>query len=278
MHTVAILGAGDLGGALARTLASGDGVSRILLIDEARSVAVGKALDIRQTGPIESYDTAVEGTDDVTAASGVDLVVLADRYGLAELSGEAALPLLDRVARMAPAAPLVLAGATHHALMTLAIKELKLPPHRLIGSAPVAAAAAARALMAPALDASPVDIGIPILGLPPTWVLAWDRASSAGAPVEMPPHAAARVEQVLAASWPPGPYSLASAASSVIRAALTASRRRFCCFQATPFGSIHPVVFAAPVTLGPSGIVAVAVPELTPRQRVALESTVLART
>ena len=81
MHTVAILGAGDLGGALARTLASGDGVSRILLIDEARSVAMGKALDIRQTGPIESYDTAVEGTDDVHAASGVDLVVLADRHG-----------------------------------------------------------------------------------------------------------------------------------------------------------------------------------------------------
>lgn len=278
MHTVAILGAGDLGGALARTLASGDWVSRILLVDDARSVAMGKALDIRQTGPIEAYDTAVEGTDDVNAASGVDLVVLADRHGQAELSGDAALALLDRVARLAPVAPLVLAGAAHHALMTLAIKELKLPNQRLIGSASVAAAAAARALMAPALNASPVDIGIPILGLPPTWVLAWDRACSAGAPVEMPPHAAARVEHVLAASWPPGPYSLASAASAVIRAALTTSRRRFCCFQATPFGSINPVVFAAPVTLGPSGIVAVALPELTPRQRVALESTVLART
>jgi malate/lactate dehydrogenase len=277
MHTVAILGAGHLGGALARTLASGDGVSRILLIDDARSVAMGKALDIRQTGPIESYDTVVEGTDDVHAAAGVDLVVLADRHGQAELSGDATLPLLDRVAGLAPAAPLVLAGASHHALMTLAIKELKLPTQRLIGSASVAAVAAARALMAPALDASPVDIGIPIVGLPPAWVLVWDRACSAGAPVEMPPHAAARVEQLLAASWPPGPYSLASAASSVIRAALAGSRRRFCCFQAIPFGSVHPVVFAAPVTLGPSGIVAVALPELTPRQRVALESTVLAR-
>ena len=278
MHTVAILGAGDLGGALARTLASGDGVSRIVLIDDARSVAIGKALDISQTGPIESYDTSIEGTDDIHAASGVDLVVLADRHGQPELSRDAALPLLDRVARMAPAAPLVLAGASHHALMTLAIKELKLPTQRLIGSAPVATAAAARALIAPALDASPVDIAIPIIGLPPAWVLLWDRACSAGAPVEMPAHAAARVEQLLAASWPPGAYSLASAAAAVIRAILTASRRRFCCFQATPFGSIHPMVFAAPVTLGPSGIVAIALPELTPRQRVALESTVLART
>ena len=277
MHTVAILGAGDLGGALARTLASGDAVSRIVLIDEARTVAAGKALDIRQTGPIESYDTAIDGTDDLNQASVADVVVLADRHSQPELSAEAGLALVERVARMA-GIPLVFAGAGHHLLMTLAIKELKLPTPRLIGSAPVAAAAAARAMMAPALDASPVDVAIPILGLPPTWVLAWDRACSAGAPVDMPPHAAARVEQVLAASWPPGAYSLASAAAAVVRAILTSSRRRFCCFQATPFGSIHPVVFAAPVTLGPSGIASVAVPELTPRQRVGLESTVLART
>ncbi len=276
MHTVAILGAGDLGGALARTLASGDAVSRIVLIDDARAVAVGKALDIRQAGPIESYDTAIDGSDDLHEVAGADVVVLADRHGQPELSGEAGLALVDRVVRMA-SAPLVFAGAGHHVLMTLAIKELKIATARLIGSAPVAAAAAARALMAPALDASPVDVTIPILGLPPAWVLAWDRACSAGAPVDMPPHAAARVEQVLAASWPPGAYSLASAASQVTRAILTGSRRRFCCFQATPFGSIHPVVFAAPVTLGPSGIATVVVPELTPRQRVALESTVLAR-
>ena len=276
MHTVAILGAGDLGGALARTLASSDAVSRIVLIDDARTVAAGKALDIRQTGPIESYDTAVEGTDDLHQSSGADVVVFADRHGQPEWSGEAGLALVDRVARMTRA-PLVFAGASHHILMTQAIKELKLPAPRLVGSSPVAAAAAARAMIAPALDASPVDVAIPILGLPPTWVLAWDRASSAGAPVDMPPHAAARVEQVLAASWPPGAYSLASAAAAVVRAILTGSRRRYCCFQATPFGSIQPVVFAAPVTLGPSGIATVVVPELTPRQRVGLESTVLAR-
>jgi len=276
MHTVAILGAGDLGGALARTLASGGAVSRIVLIDDARAVAVGKALDIRQAGPIESYDTAIDGSDDLHEADGADVVVLADRYGQPESSGEAGLALVDRVVRMA-SGPLVFAGAGHHMLMTLAIKELKVATARLIGSAPVAAGAAARALMAPALDASPVDVTIPILGLPPAWVLVWDRACSAGAPVDMPPHAAARVEQVLAASWPPGAYSLASAASEVTRAILTGSRRRFCCFQATPFGSIHPVVFAAPVTLGSSGIVTVVVPELTPRQRVGLESTVLAR-
>jgi malate dehydrogenase len=277
MHTVAILGAGELGGALARTLAAGDAVSRIVLVDEAGNVAAGKALDIRQTGPVESYDTAVDGSDDIHQASGVDVIVMADRHGQAAPSAEAALALVDRVARLSPGAPLVFSGVADHALMTLAIKELKLSTTRLVGSAPVAVAAAACALCAPALEASPVDVAIPVLGLPPAWVLAWDGARVAGSPVEMPAHAAARVEQTLGASRP-GAYSLASAAAAVVRAMLTNSRRRFCCFQATPFGGVHPVVFAAPVTLEPSGIGSVRVPELTPRQRVALESTVLART
>ena len=85
MHTVAILGAGELGGALARTLAAGDAVSRIVLVDEAGNVAAGKALDIRQAGPIESYDTAVDGSDDIHQASGVDVIVMADRHGQAAL-------------------------------------------------------------------------------------------------------------------------------------------------------------------------------------------------
>ena len=77
MQTVADpVGAGDLGGALARTLASSDAVSRIVLIDDARTVAAGKALDIRQTGPIQLDDTAVEGTDDLHQSSGADVVVL----------------------------------------------------------------------------------------------------------------------------------------------------------------------------------------------------------
>ncbi len=279
MHTVAILGAGDLGGALARTLAERDVVSRVQLVDRARGVAVGKALDIRQTGPIEAYDTVIDGFDDVDRVAGASVVVLADRYDGGEWSGDVALQLVARLARLAPDAPIVFAGARQVELMTLAVGELKLPASRLVGSAPVAAAAAAQALIAPELDVSPVDVSIPVLGVPPAWVLAWNQGAAGGSPLTaMPAHAAARVEQIMAASWPPGPYALASAAAAVVRAAVTSARRRFCCFTATPLGGIRPMVFAAPVTLGPHGVTGIALPELTPRQRVALESSVLART
>ena len=277
MHTVAILGAGELGGALARTLAAGDAVSRIVLVDEAGNVAAGKALDIRQTGPVELYDTAVDGSNDIHQASGVDVIVMADQHGQAALSAEAALALVDRVARLSPGAPLVFSGVADHALMTLAIKELKLSTTRLIvavgasggrGGRVRAECASARRLARGRRDPDPGSAASLGAGV---------GRRAVGGPASRCRPTRRRVSN---RRWrqQPGAGSLASAAAAVVRATLSSSRRRFCCFQATPFGGVNPVVFAAPVTLVPSGILSVGVPELTPRQRVALESTVLART
>ena len=91
MHTVAILGAGPLGGALARTLAARDAVSRVVLIDAASDVARGKALDIRQAGPVEAYGTAVEGSERIDAVAEADAIVAADRHREGAWSGDPAL-------------------------------------------------------------------------------------------------------------------------------------------------------------------------------------------
>jgi malate/lactate dehydrogenase len=277
MREVAILGAGDIGAAVARALAVRGCVPRVVLVDEARQVAMGKALDIRQSGPIEHSDTALEATDDVARVASAALVVVADEFSRGEWSGEAALQLVGRVSKLS-AAPILFAGGRQHDVIALAVDEMKIDPSRLIGSAPLAASAIARALAADVTGTSPVDIHVPVLGLPPNWVLAWGQATAAGAPLDgMAPHEAARIEQVLASRWPPGPYALASAAAAVVHAALTASRRRLSCLVATPFGGIRPVVFAQQVQLAPSGVASATLPDLTPRQRVTLEATVLAR-
>lgn len=52
MATVAIIGAGDIGGACAHALAAHDLVGHILVIDAAVNAAAGKALDIQQAGAI----------------------------------------------------------------------------------------------------------------------------------------------------------------------------------------------------------------------------------
>ena len=78
-----ILGAGDIGGALARQLAALDLVSRIVIVDDLANVAAGKALDVAQSGPVDGYHTALSGTNDVAAVVGAAAVVVADRAGAA---------------------------------------------------------------------------------------------------------------------------------------------------------------------------------------------------
>ena len=55
--TVCIIGAGELGAAVADALARREPVARVVLIDDAASVASGKALDIQQSGAIARFHT-----------------------------------------------------------------------------------------------------------------------------------------------------------------------------------------------------------------------------
>src|SRR5436189_53970 len=68
MRTVAIIGAGELGGATAHALARSNLVRSITLIDDARRVAAGKALDIAQAAPVEGFATQLSGATDVSLA------------------------------------------------------------------------------------------------------------------------------------------------------------------------------------------------------------------
>src|SRR5688500_1007469 len=57
MTSVAIIGAGDLGGAVAQALAARDRVGRLLIVDAIAGAAAGKALDIRQSGAVSGFHT-----------------------------------------------------------------------------------------------------------------------------------------------------------------------------------------------------------------------------
>src|ERR1051325_35322 len=80
MATVAIVGAGDVGGARAQALASRDRVSRVLVIDAAVDAAAGKALDIQQAGAIAGFHTRLNATADESRVVGAAVVVVADRF------------------------------------------------------------------------------------------------------------------------------------------------------------------------------------------------------
>ena len=92
MSFVAIIGSGALGGAVAHTLALGDRVREIRLIDSEDRIAQGKALDILQSAPIDQFTTAVVATGSIAAAAGAAAIVIADA---ASGSGEFGSPRLN---------------------------------------------------------------------------------------------------------------------------------------------------------------------------------------
>src|SRR5262249_26226958 len=82
MERLAIIGAGELGGAIAHAIARRNLVRSITIIDASGDIAAGKALDIAESAPVERFSTQLSGEEDLSAAIGADAVVIADRGGL----------------------------------------------------------------------------------------------------------------------------------------------------------------------------------------------------
>ena len=302
MATVVILGAGDIGGALARQLAALDLVSRIVIVDDLANVAAGKALDVAQSGPIDGYHTALFGTNDVAAVVGAKAIVIADRAGSspqvlkpshlrqgyggqagpheAEWQAEGGLALVKRVAGLNQLAPIICAGAGQASLIEQGVNEAGISRMRLFGSAPEALRSAVVAITALESSASPTDISLLVLGRPPQQVIVpWDEAAICGRSSTNVLSAAqlARLDARVARLWPPGPYALAGAATSAIKNALMSTARVHAALVAVTREEGLPGRSAMmPVTLQPSGIALLVAPALSARDRVRFETTMRA--
>jgi len=272
MPFIAIIGAGSLGGTLAHTLALGDHIGEIRLIDSEDRVAQGKALDIRQSSPIDGFATVVGSTGSIAAVAGAAVIVLADpASGSGEYVGEEGLALLRRINALESRAPIVCAGASQRELMARAIGELHISTARILGSAPLALESALRALVGLSLDSSGVPIALSVFGVPPrNAVVAWEEASVSGQPLaaHVPAHVIAGLNSRIPGLWPPGVYSLASSATRVVEAIVTESRRRHSCFIGVGQGRVASMA----VELGPDGVRRVIEPVLTRQERTRLEN------
>ena len=271
MSVIAIIGAGPLAGALAHKLAGRSRVAEVRLIDPEEGVAKGKALDILQSGPVESAHVNLSGTASLHAAVGADVVVVADSVSGAEHDGEAGLALIRQLQAAGSSAPIVFAGATQRHLMQPCIRELHIRPIRVIGSAPAALAAALRALSGVALDTSAAEVSLQVLGVPPKdVVVAWQEGTVSGQPLTavMGAHEIAAISSRIAGLWPPGPYALASAAARVAEALCSSSRRQYSCFVDVGRGRIA----AMPVVLTRGGLARIVDPALSAQERTMLDN------
>ena len=211
---VAIVGAGTLGGALAHTLAGRNTVDEIRLIDSARDVATGKALDIQQAGSVEGFHTRVVAQGDTSWAIGATVVVLAGPIGGAEgvesadeWDTEHGLSLLARMTANDHRAVFVCAGSSHAGLVERGVAELGVPRERLLGSAPLALESALRAIVAVELRSAASQVSVSALGRPPgRMVVPWSQATVGGYAIGrlLAPTRLARLEERVSRLWAAG--------------------------------------------------------------------------
>lgn len=278
--TVVIIGAGDTGAALARQLAAASLVPRIVLVDEAASIAAGKALDIAQSGAIDRFSTRLAGTADESAVVGAGIVVIADRAAASgEWEGDTGLALIRRVSRLNQVAPILCVDSSSSGLVDHGVGELRLSPTRIFGTAPAAFQVAVVALTALEADQPPAEVSLSVVGRAPMEIIVgWEAASIGGrrAVDVLSPPAILRLEERLPRLWPPGPTTLGCAAADVIRSMLTRSGRTHALLvagasvEATLYGRCLPAML--PARVDRHGIRHVEMPSLSPRERTRLET------
>lgn len=268
MSLIAVLGAGPIGATVAHRLAQRARVNAVRLIDASTAVAAGKALDIRQSGPVERFDTIIEADDDVRASATADVIVVADEVAGGEWQGDRGLAMIRQLVQAGITAPLVFAGPSQTWLMEKAYLELKVPAARLVGSAASAVATAVGALAGLETGSSAVDVAV--VGRPPGLVIGWTSAASRGLLLtdHVPAHRLAAISQMIPKLWPPKPYAIGAATAPIVEALADGSRRHHHAVTVIDgdFGARGTAVML-PLRLGRGRIISHTLPSLSPQER-----------
>ena len=271
MSVVSILGAGDIGAATAYALARRSRVGEVRLVDTAAGPAAGKALDMRQSGPIDHFDTPISSQSDLVDAVSADLIVIADAFADGEWEGERGLALIKQLLRAGTKAPIVCAGPKQSWLMEAAVREAGVPADRIVGSASSAVHSGVRALAALELNGAGADVSIALVGRAPSFTIGWTSATFGGSTLasQIAPHRMAAIADMLKKMWPPKPQAIGAATALIVEGLLLGSRRHLYATTVldSEFGE-RGVAAMVPLELGNRRVIRRIEPSLSTQERV----------
>ncbi len=173
-YKIGIVGAGNVGGTTAQRLAERNYADIVLLdIPAAEGVAKGKALDIRQSGPVFGYDTVLTGSSDHSALEGCDLVVVTagsprkpgmSRDDLVITNQQVMDEWGGAIKTFAPDSIVVVVTNPLDAMAQALFHATGFPRERVVGMAGVLDSARFRAFVAEELNVSVCDVTAFVLG------------------------------------------------------------------------------------------------------------------
>jgi malate dehydrogenase len=171
-NKIALVGAGQIGGTLA-LLAGLKNLGDVVLIDIVDGVPQGKALDLAQAGPVESYDAALTGSSDFSAMKGADVVIVTagvprkpgmSRDDLIGINAKVIANVADSIKTHCPNA-FVIVVTNPLDVMVWVMRELSGLPHaKVVGMAGVLDSSRFRTFLAREFGVSVEDVTAFVLG------------------------------------------------------------------------------------------------------------------
>jgi malate dehydrogenase len=143
-------------------------------VDIMEGLPQGKALDMRQAGPLQDYDCAVSGTNSVEeGVAGADVVVMTaglarkpgmDRMDLLKKNLEIVAGAMRAVKAKAPGAVVVMVTNPLDVMTYVALQVTGFPRERVVGMAGVLDSTRLRTFIAMELKVSVTDVAAMVLG------------------------------------------------------------------------------------------------------------------
>jgi malate dehydrogenase len=171
---ITIVGAGNVGATTAHWCAAAE-LGDIVLLDipQTEDMPKGKALDLRQSGPIVGFDSDIVGTTDYKETHGSDVVVIT--AGIPRKPGMSRDDLLATNAKIMTSVCENIRTTSNHAIVIVVSNPLDamvqraqqvtgFEPHRVLGQAGVLDTARYRTFLAMELGVSVEDISALLMG------------------------------------------------------------------------------------------------------------------
>jgi len=169
---IALIGAGNIGGALAY-LALIKEMGDVILFDVVEGMPQGKALDLSHAVPVLNTSVSIKGTNSYEDIAGADVCIVT--AGIARKPGMSRDDLLatnsnimasvsEGIKNYAPDSLVIVVSNPLDAMVTLCQRQTGFPSERVIGMAGVLDSARYRAFLAEEIGVSPVVVNAMVLG------------------------------------------------------------------------------------------------------------------
>ncbi len=169
---LAVIGAGFVGATTAHWAAQKE-LGDVVLLDINEGTAIGKSMDLAQSGPIEMFDTKIKGTSNYADIKDADVVIVTagmprkpgmSRDELVGINAKIVKDVCAGIKQHAPNSVVIVVCNPMDVMAVYAKQQLGFPRERVIGMGGSLDSARFRALIAEELNVSVKDVTGVVLG------------------------------------------------------------------------------------------------------------------